>query len=67
MKRIHSSLAPLLLTAALLILLAPGMAAAQISGFTGRWTGQLSGVTVTLEVFDNDGLLNVTSWFGGVK
>ncbi len=21
----------------------------------------------TLEVFDNDGLLNATSWFGGVK
>jgi hypothetical protein len=67
MKRIPTSLVPALLVAALLALLAPGMAAAQTSGFTGLWTGQLSGVTVTLEVFDNEGLLNATTWFGGVK
>lgn len=35
--------------------------------FTGQWSGQLSGTTVTLDIFENNGLLNATTWFGGVK
>ena len=68
MKRICSSHLPALLAALLLALLLPAMASAQTAGFTGRWAGVLAGGTsVTLDVFDNDGLLNATSWFGGVK
>jgi len=42
--------------------------------FTGQWSGVLPGLlvpmsetSVTLDIFENDGLLNATTWFGGVK
>jgi hypothetical protein len=71
MSRVRQFTFLALLTTVVLGLIASPAAMAQTSSdlvpFTGRWTGQLSGLPLTLDIFENEGLLNATAWINGTK